>query len=106
MEEVRRLALVYALQNAVRYGGRAMVKPVVSKLLGSRSELRSMAREVVKLVEEVVSEVNSMSLEQQRELLKLLGPELPEEKRRAEERKGLPPLPRAERGRVVTRFAP
>ena len=45
MEEVRRLALVYALQNAVRYGGRAMVKPVVSKLLGSRSELRSMARE-------------------------------------------------------------
>ncbi|RLE99312.1 MAG: glutamate--tRNA ligase, partial [Thermoprotei archaeon] len=106
MEEVRRLALVYALQNAVRYGGRAMVKPVVSKLLGSRPELRSMAREVVKLVEEVVAEVNSMGLEKQRELLERLRPEALEEERRDEERRGLPPLPRAEKGRVVTRFAP
>ncbi|RLE86818.1 MAG: glutamate--tRNA ligase [Thermoprotei archaeon] len=106
MEEVRRLALIYALQNAVRYGGRAMVKPVVSKLLGSRPELRSMAREVVKLVEEVVAEVNSMGLEKQRELLERLRPGALEEERRDEGRRGLPPLPRAEKGRVVTRFAP
>ena len=36
----------YALQNAVRHGGRAEVGAVVSKVLGDTPSLRSAAREV------------------------------------------------------------
>jgi glutamyl-tRNA synthetase len=105
-EEVRGLALLYALENAVKHGGRALPQPVLSKLLGSKPELRPRARELLALVEKVVEEVNRMSPEEQRASLELLaGGGLPT--RKAEERRPeLPPLPRAEAGRVVTRFAP
>ncbi|RLE68260.1 MAG: glutamate--tRNA ligase, partial [Thermoprotei archaeon] len=106
MGEAEELALKYALLNAVKYGGRALVKPVVAKVLGELPELRSRAREVVKLVERIVEEVNQMSLEEQRRMLSETWPEALRAERGEEER-GLPPLPGVkEHGTVVTRFAP
>lgn len=105
-EEVQRLILLYALENAVKHGGKAQPQPVLSKLLGSRPDLRPRARELLEIVMKVVEEVNRQSVEEQRERLRLLaGGELPE-RGKASERAGLPPLPNAEKGRVVTRFAP
>lgn len=105
-EEIRHLALIYALDNAVRHGGKALPQPVLSRLLGLRPDLRQRAREVLAIVEQVVDEVNKLSPEDQKARLELLaGGELPA-KREIAERAELPPLPNAERGRVVTRFAP
>jgi len=105
-EGIRRLALLYALENAVKHGGKALPQPVLSKLLGSRPDLRPRAKELLALIEKVVEEVNRMSLEDQRASLELLaGGELPARKTE-EKRAELPPLPNAEKGRVVTRFAP
>jgi len=104
--EIRRLALLYALENAVKHGGRALPQPVLSKLLGSRPDLRPRARELLTLVEKVVEEVNRMGLEDQRASLELLaGGEVPARKAEGK-RAELPPLPNAEKERVVTRFAP
>lgn len=104
-ETIKRIALL----NAVSHDGKAQSKPVIGKLLAERPDLRSIVREIVSLVDEIVLEVNSMSLEEQTKALKALWPEaLAKEKakERAEE-KSLPPLPNVEKyGRVVTRFAP
>ncbi len=105
--DVYRVALKYALANAVKYGGKADVKAVAGKVFAEVPELRARARDVLVVVNDVVQKVNSMSLDEQEKMLNEIWPEaLTREKR--EERKGLPPLPGAEEvgGVVVTRFAP
>ncbi|MEZ0393942.1 MAG: glutamate--tRNA ligase [Desulfurococcaceae archaeon] len=105
MEAVKRAALKHALINAAKHGGRAETSAVVSKVLGEVAEARKLAREVVKVVDEIVKEVNKLSLDEQLNLLRKEFPEVVLEERREAER-GLPPLPNAEKGKVVTRFAP
>ncbi len=109
MEEIMELILKYALINAYTHkGGKANPKAVIGKVLGENPELREKAREIVPLVNEVVEEVNSLSLEEQEAKLREIYPEFFEEKeeKKGGEKKGLPPLPKAEKGKVVTRFAP
>lgn len=106
MDAIRSLAVKHALLNAVKYGGRAQVKPVVAKVLGERPEYRSMAGDVVRVVEEVVEMVNAMSLEEQLKMLGELWPEALQHEERVVEERRLPPLSNAEVGKVVTRFAP
>lgn len=104
-EEIELIAYKYALQNAVRYGGKASEGPVMSKVLGERQDLRQRAKEVATIVRKVVEKVNSMTLEEQRKELETKFPELLEEKK-VEERKGLPPLQGVKEGSLVVRFAP
>jgi glutamyl-tRNA synthetase len=104
-EELRRLMRLHALRNAARHG-RADVGAVMGKLMAERPELRPRARELLKLVEEVVGEVNALDAEERRRQLLALEParELPLP---SKEEKRLPPLPDADRfEQIVTRFAP
>jgi len=104
-DSIKRIALL----NAILHNGKAQSKPVLGKLLGERPDLRVFAREIVALVDAIVQEVNSMSLEEQRRIIKTLWPEALMEERAGEraEEKTLPPLPNVEKyERVVTRFAP
>lgn len=105
--EVRELALKYALHNAVKHEGKARVGPVVSKIIAERPEYKKYARDIARIVKAVVDEVNKMTVNEQLKMLKSRWPELLEE-RKAEERKlELPPLPSVEKYKVVkTRFAP
>lgn len=103
---VRDLTFKLALKNAVEHGGKAAVKPVLGKVLGAVPELRKLAKELECLVSEVVSEVNSMSLEEQIRLAKERYPDIFVE-REVVKPKTLPPLPNIEKYREVrTRFAP
>ena len=107
MEDIRALVFKYALLNAVRHDGKARPKPVVSKVIAERPELRERARELFQLAGEVVSEVNSWSFTRQRRELESRWPELLVERRRKRREKGLPPLPNVERfPEIRTRFAP
>ncbi|ABM80402.1 glutamyl-tRNA synthetase [Hyperthermus butylicus DSM 5456] len=95
--------------NAVGHGGRAAVGPVMGKIMAERPDLRPQAKQIVAIVREVVEEVNKLSLEEQKRLLEekyswVIEKKL--QKRREAVEKKLPPLPDAEEGRVVTRFAP
>ncbi|MCD6536482.1 MAG: glutamate--tRNA ligase, partial [Thaumarchaeota archaeon] len=102
--ELREKALKWALKNAIDHDGKAMVGPVIAKILGESPELRSEIEKVKEAARQAVEEVNEMSLDQQRELLEKIAPELLVAKK-IEEKK-LPPLPGAEKGRVVTRLPP
>lgn len=107
LEELRDKLLGYVLKNAVQHGGKAAVGPVMSMILGENPELRAIARELVALVESLVKEVNNMSVGEQRSLLESRYPHLLRHVKREQASKQLPPLPNADKYKViVTRFAP
>jgi len=106
-EEIKELIRKIALQNAYKYEGKAQKKPVIGRLLAEKPELKAVMREVLPLVEEVVEEVNRLTLEEQRKALEELEliTEAPE--REIEEEPALPPLPNADKyAEVRTRFSP
>ena len=79
----------------------------MGKIMAARPDLRPYAREVARIVAEIVKEVNSLSSEEQKRLLeKEYSWVIEARKQKEEKEKTLPPLPGAEEGRVVTRFAP
>lgn len=101
-EFIRKLALL----NAIKHDGKAQAGPVIGKILGENPDLRKKVKQTTTLVDAVVREVNSLSLEQQQKLVQERWPEaLVKEK--VEEEKRLPPLPNVDRYAViVTRFSP
>jgi glutamyl-tRNA synthetase len=102
-EDIKKLVLRHALANALKHGGKASPGPVMNKVLGERPELRAYARELARVVKEVIEYVNSLSQQDLNRMARELVPSEGGEKR--EEVRGLPPLPDADKG-VVTRFAP
>jgi glutamyl-tRNA synthetase len=105
-DELKELIRKTALLNAVKHDGKAQAGPVIGKILGEKAELRTKVKELSKLVNVVLKEVNNLSLSQQQQLIEKTWPEtLVKEK--AEEEKRLPPLPNVkEHTQVVTRFSP
>ena len=103
-EAIRRIAL----ENAIKHDGKAQVKPVLGKLLGENPDLRGKIKEITSLIDEIVKEINNLTLKEQIETARRLWPELLErERERIEEEKKLPPLPNVEKyEQIVTRFAP
>jgi glutamyl-tRNA synthetase len=105
-KEAREIIKKIVLLNALRYGGKAAQKPVFGKLLGEHPPFRQQIKEVTPIINDVIQEINALTLEKQRAIVEDKWPEaLTEEK--SEETKQLPPLPNAEKyERVVTRFSP
>jgi glutamyl-tRNA synthetase len=104
-----------ALLNAVSHSGKAEVGAAVSKTLGESPALRTMGKEVAKAAADVVRRVNSLSPEQQQQLLEERYPEalIASEQRKTERKKEeatreeqLPPLTGAVEGKVVLRLPP
>ncbi|RLF47739.1 MAG: glutamate--tRNA ligase, partial [Thermoplasmata archaeon] len=97
---IEEIARKHALINAVKFDGKADFKAVIGKVM---AEVKANAREVIPVVKGTVEEVNKLTLQEQQEEMERLGIVI-EEKEKKE--KGLPPLPHAEKGKVVTRFPP
>lgn len=95
-----------ALLNAVKHDGKAQAGPIIGKILGEKAELRTKVKELSDLINEVLFEVNNLSLSQQHQIVEEKWPEtLLKEK--VEEEKRLPPLSNVEKyAQVVTRFSP
>ena len=104
-DEVRRAIRGIALQNAYEHNGKTRNDAVVSKLLGSRPDLRNRVKEIIPVISEIISDVNKCSLSEQRAELESSYHELLVTKPK-DERRGLPPLEGAEYGKVITRFPP
>jgi glutamyl-tRNA synthetase len=103
---LRELIRKIATLNAIQHNGKAQARPVIGKLLAERPELRTKVKEIAELAEETVQEVNSLSLSEQRHIVKEKWPQTLS-KQRTEKEKHLPPLPNADRyAQVVTRFSP
>ncbi len=104
MKVLSELVMEYVLQNAVFYGGKANAGAVLGKILGASPEMRNNVAEVRKEIETAISMVNSMTPEQQKEMLKKKKPGML--KKAARKREGLPEISGAVKGKFVTRFAP
>jgi len=101
-ELIRKLALL----NAVRHNGKAQKGPVIGKVLGEKPELREKAKEIAGIISEVIEEVNSLSLNEQKRIVEERWPEAFVTKK-VEEEKRLPPLSNLGKyAQVVTRFSP
>ena len=70
----------YALQNAVKYKGKASPGAVIGKVLAENPELKEEAKEISKEIVKAIGEVNKLSLEKQEKKLQELAPELLEKK--------------------------
>ena len=101
---MKNLVFKYALQNAIFYNGKADPGAVLGKVMAEQPHLRKKVQEVRKEIEQAVRQVNSVPLEQQKVWLESLAPKLLVKEAKAKE--GLPELPGAKKGKVVTRFAP
>jgi glutamyl-tRNA synthetase len=101
---IERSVLKYAVENRLRYG-EAKLGPVINKVLGEFRQFKAMARDIAKIVDEIIKYVNSLNEAELRDLAEKLG--LLEQKEVKKEERALPPLPNVEQwGTVVTRFAP
>jgi len=102
--KLRDIIFEYALQNAIFYNGKANPKAVLGKTMSQSPEARSNVSETRSLVEQMVKQVNLMSLEDQKKTLEKLAPDLMEKEKK--EQPELPDIRDAEKGKMTTRFAP
>jgi len=104
-EELRDLIRKIALINAVQHDGKAQPGPITGKILGEKAEFRTQVRELSILINEVLSEVNSLPFGTQKNIVEENWPEVFRKEKSEEKR--LPPLPNVNRYKqVVTRFSP
>jgi glutamyl-tRNA synthetase len=95
-----------ALQNAVKFNGKANPGAVIGHILGSHPEAKAKMKELAKEVNDIIKEVNKISAEKQREELEKNAPDLLIEKVKEEkhELKELEDV-NLKKG-VIMRFAP
>ncbi|TFF84995.1 glutamate--tRNA ligase [Candidatus Heimdallarchaeota archaeon] len=106
IDEIREIVRKYTLDNAVKYDGKAQVKSVMQKIMGTHKELRSRAKVILKEVEQTIPKINSLSPAEQLKELKKIAPELLEQEDSDKRPTELPPLENALEGKVKTRYAP
>ena len=102
-----KLILKYVLQNAVKYNGKANAGAIIGKVLAEKPELKNEASRVGSYINLIVKDVNTMTLKQQKEKLKMVAPELLQviEMKMGKEERKIPELDNV-KGKVVMRFAP
>ncbi len=115
-DEHRREARKQALINAILHNGAASSKAVFKKLIATFEDIKNSLKdkkvrdEIMKEIDTICQEINSLTLEdQKRILMEEFGITLDaiREEKAQKTRKGLPPLPGADKvKKVVTRFAP
>ncbi|MCH2407131.1 MAG: hypothetical protein MK224_04130 [Candidatus Nitrosopelagicus sp.] len=71
-KEIRKIAL----QNAVEHDGKTKDKVVLSKSLGTIPELKNNVKEVIPEIASIVSQVNGMSIEEQKTEIQNNFPEI------------------------------
>jgi glutamyl-tRNA synthetase len=92
-----------ALQNAVKFKGKANPGAIIGHLFRQNPELKKQAKEVSKNIAEIVREVNALSVDEQKERLEKIAPELLLKK--PKKKRTLPELQNVT-GPVVTRIPP
>jgi len=101
-EQNRDVIRKYALRNAVKFEGEATVGPVMGKVMGEVDELKNDPQGTKEMVNEIVEDINALSVEEQKAELKKLMPEFFEEDDDEEEDK----LPELDAENVKMRMAP
>lgn len=105
VDKIQKIARKYALQNAIQFDGKADQKAVAGKVIAAFKNEDVSPKEIFRISGATCLEVNSIPLEKQKIELEKIAPELLH-KEKKERDFSLPPLPFAEKGKVITRFPP
>lgn len=97
--------LKYALQNAIRFDGKANTNAVLGKVLKEHPEYKEVLKEIKDKLLKIINEVNSLSLQEQKRNLESIAPELLVV-HYTERKNELPELKNAKKGEVIMRFEP
>lgn len=100
MKNFEKLAKAYTLKNAISHNGKAVSGAVISSLFHEGLKKEEM-KEYGKKINEIVNEVNKLSLEEQEKEFEKFKDDISERKGR----EGLEELPNVSKG-VIMRFAP
>jgi glutamyl-tRNA synthetase len=100
---MRKQIEIFALQNAVKFKGKANPGAIIGQLFAKDPSLRSKGKELSTQISEVVREVNALSLDEQKARLEKVAPGSQEKK--VKKKKELPALKNVN-GPVVTRIPP
>ena len=107
MDYYQRLARKYILLNAIKHEGHAQLKPAMSTLFSEHPELTKEHKEIEDVFKFVITDINSLSLDDQKRQVERDFPELLEVKEERKEEGKLPPLPNVDKyEQIATRFAP
>jgi len=90
----------YALKNAIAHDGKAVQGAVISSLFAEGMKKEEI-KDYIKIVNEIISEVNKLGFEKQEKEFEKLKNKVSER----ETREGLPEIPNTEKG-IATRFRP
>jgi len=93
----------HALLNAVEHDGKADAQAVLGKIIAEDPSSKGSIKEIIPEIKNIVADVNSLSLDEQKNTLNKLGIKT-EEKKIVQA--GLPELRNAIKGKVVMRLAP
>ncbi len=104
-KDIEKQAYILALQNAIKHDGRANKGAIIGKLIAMDSSVKDMLKDIQPVLNKVIKEVNELKEQEQHEELKNLDKERYEAIFEKQE-KGMPELPNAEKGKVVTRIPP
>ncbi|HII17204.1 TPA: glutamate--tRNA ligase [Candidatus Woesearchaeota archaeon] len=104
MEDLREKARAYALQNAVKFSGKASPGAVTGKILAAFPGTKERMKEIAPIIQQEVKEVNALSCNEQQAAFDLIKGTLEEKPK--EKKKSLPALEGAKKGAVVMRFEP
>ena len=100
---LKKIILRYALENAVKYNGKANINSVAGKIFSENKELGKKAKQMIKEIQKIINEVNSLNLQKQKEELAKFS--IKTKKKKHVEKRHLPKLQNV-KGKVVMRIAP
>jgi len=106
-KEIKKILWINGLKNAVEFNGSPNKKAVMGKLMAEREDLRTEAKNIIPILDQIIQEIESLTLEEQKQKLLELDPHALEKKETIIEEKELPPLPDIDKyEKVVARLAP
>ncbi len=115
-QDLEQEILKLALQNALKYEGKANPSSLAGRLLSVYAEYRAKKDDLMKIINKVADKVNRMPIKEQEILLKEIAPETAKteehnkinakDKSEHKEKKELPKLKNAQIGNVITRMPP
>jgi len=95
------------LKNAVEFGGTPNKRAIIGKVMRDYPELRTYAMQVNSIVDEIIEEISSLSLEEQERMLLNVEPSALDKKEKIKEEKELPELPNLDiYDKLIMRLAP
>ena len=100
-EITKEVIKAYALENAIKYDGKANQGAVLAGLFAEGLE-KSQIKNIIPKIQETLKKVNSLSSEQQQKEFKKIKNQTSKRKIRT----GLKELPNAKKGKVIMRLAP